>query len=153
MGMNFADIKQFGCTTAATGINLLIGADQMWAIMTGETYRSENDRFVGINIIFGWTFQGSSRMSPAALTSNCMVCVLHTHASYNEDDISTDDAVKKFWELESMGIAGEGMNNKGTTQILADFESSISRKGIRYDVAVYRGSLMPDFYKTTEMKP
>ncbi|KAH7958435.1 hypothetical protein HPB49_001749 [Dermacentor silvarum] len=85
---------------AVPGISLLIGADQLWLFMSGETkrYHGQAD-LVALGSAFGWMLQGPLSFN-TSLEAALNACVLRVSASTD----SIDDLLRKFWELESIGI-------------------------------------------------
>ena len=74
-GKIIADEKNFLEAETETGISLLIGADHLWKITTGDVIRStEIPESVAINTAFGWSLQGPSRQGDC--NTNLVVCVL-----------------------------------------------------------------------------
>ncbi|XP_042149590.1 uncharacterized protein LOC121837829 [Ixodes scapularis] len=125
---DIADKLMFPSTRVEAGISLLIGADQMWKLLTGETRRSPcNTGLVAIATTLGWTFQGpTSTVSVLSdNTTNLMVCVLNVGGADEEDDA----ALKHFWELETIGIVDEPMDKKQQEEkVFEQFKENIRQK-------------------------
>ncbi|XP_064479339.1 uncharacterized protein LOC135392562 [Ornithodoros turicata] len=121
--------------TTEAGIGLLIGSDEMWRVLTGEVNRCNgNESLVAVGTVFGWTFQG-----PTTTTSHCTeqstvaVCVLKAGVMMQEEN----DALKKFWELESIGIVDDAsMKAEQNSVVLEEFERNVQLRGGRYEVAL-----------------
>ncbi|XP_042148494.1 uncharacterized protein LOC121837103 [Ixodes scapularis] len=133
---DIADKLMFPSSQVEAGISLLIGADQMWKLLTGETRHSScNTGLVAIATTLGWTFQGpTSTVSVLSdNTTNLMVYVLNVGWADEEEDA----ALKHFWELETIGIVDEPMDKKQQEEkVFEQFKENIRHKNGRYEVAL-----------------
>ncbi|CAB4038631.1 Hypothetical predicted protein, partial [Paramuricea clavata] len=97
-----------------SSIDILIGADYYFDILTGEMVRDESGP-VAINSDFGWVVAG-----PTSDTESCSKvsgvhllieeqCSLLTPSSFalREDESELSKCLSQFWEIESMGINEE----------------------------------------------
>ncbi|XP_029842866.2 uncharacterized protein LOC115326201 [Ixodes scapularis] len=133
---SIADELMFPSVQAEEGISLLIGADQMWRSLTGETRRSSSiPGLVAISTSLGWTFQGPTGTVRVLsdTTANLMVCVLGVALTAEDDGA----ALRNVWELEAIGIRDEPTSTKEQdSTVLEQFTEKISWKNGRYEVAL-----------------
>ena len=85
--------------------DMLIGMDHYWSFVTGETIHC-HDGPVALNTRFGWILSGTvpDIDSPTQHSTNLVTHVLKVDAMPAEFDRQLDKQLKKFWELESLGI-------------------------------------------------
>ncbi|XP_064475828.1 uncharacterized protein LOC135389726 [Ornithodoros turicata] len=118
-----------------SGISVLIGCDHMWRLLSGEVCRSkDNDKLVAISTVFGWTFQGPTTLSAhLGIDSTTAVCVLRVGVT----EKPPPDYLKRFWELESVGIVDDEKNNTLiNSSVMEEFEENITFADGRYQVAL-----------------
>ncbi|XP_040076990.1 uncharacterized protein LOC120848986 [Ixodes scapularis] len=130
-----ADKLMFPSVKSEAGISLLIGAGQMWRLLTGEIRRAEiATELVTISTVLGWTFQGpTSAAQVLSCSMNAVVCALSVRASHEDDSI----ALQKFWELDSLGIVDEPTTTmQDHKNVIEHFNENITMKGGRYQVAL-----------------
>ena len=88
-------------------INILIGSDHYWKVVTGRVVRGES-RPIAIETRLGWILSG-----PSQEVESTVINFAATHSSrllrLNSvtDDEDLDAGLKKFWDLESLGILKE----------------------------------------------
>ena len=84
-------------------VDILIGSDQYWNIITGETRRG-NSGPVAIDTRLGWVLSGPTS-SPAQEqpTSGLITHTLRVDA-LPQEVTTLDRRLKSFWELESFGV-------------------------------------------------
>ncbi|RUA04969.1 MAG: hypothetical protein DSY43_05550 [Gammaproteobacteria bacterium] len=136
-GLNLAD--QFPRREAST-IDVLIGADQWSQVMLNGMRKGPLSTPFAMNSIFGWLLSGcaggiSSNDPPhhKSITNYAVVRL--------EDDVNKDTtfSLKKFWELESIGISDEQQKKEMSGEedyALQQFHSTISFDGERYEVGL-----------------
>ena len=89
-------------------IDLLIGSDCYWNFFTIKTLKGESNTIIATKSKFGWVLNGTAenkiKEGENFTFANKIVHVSHiqTHP-INELDLS----MKRFWELESIGILDE----------------------------------------------
>ncbi|KAL1477418.1 hypothetical protein MTO96_017491 [Rhipicephalus appendiculatus] len=108
---------------AVPGISLLIGADQLWQFMSGETKRYHGQKsLVAMGSALGWMLQGPLCFD-TSLELGLNVCVLGLSTSSD----STDEVLWRFRGLESVGImpADNSTPTKETNGKLERFEQEI----------------------------
>ena len=108
-------------------IDILIGSDQYWELITGEI-RQGNFGPVAIHTELGWVLSGPAASPTQDQPSTCLV----THAlrvdNLPQDVQALDDRLKSFWELESFGISGSDRS------VNDEFEGSVRIANGRYEV-------------------
>ena len=85
-------------------IDLLIGSDFYWSLVTGNVKALEKSSLVAIETKLGWVFSGpvdiphSANMNVSTTSEAHVVLMLDNKAKINESHLS------KFWDLETLGI-------------------------------------------------
>ena len=86
-------------------INLLIVSDCYWNFFTGKTLKGKSNIIIAIKSKFGWVLNGTAAKKTKeeenfTFASNIVhVCHIQAHPM-NELNLS----MKRFWEVESIGI-------------------------------------------------
>ena len=100
-GLGLADSSESQC-----GIDILIGSDHYWDIVTGETIRGHSGP-TAINSKFGWLLSGPTNVSCSPNEFNAVSNLIisggpcFTEANDNDEIV---DMLKTFWETEITGI-------------------------------------------------
>ncbi|XP_046841149.1 uncharacterized protein LOC124435254 [Xenia sp. Carnegie-2017] len=81
-------------------VDVLIGADNLWAFQQGEIIRGKDDEPVAINTCLGWVISGPLKGS--SNLKNAHVNLVSQIATQNADSINGD--VSKLWDLETLGV-------------------------------------------------
>ena len=95
--LDFADTGDTG-----NGIDLLIGSDFYWSLVTGNVKALEKSSLVAIETKLGWVLSGpvdiphSTDMSVSTSTEAHVVLILDNKAEINESYLS------RFWDLETL---------------------------------------------------
>ena len=109
-------------------VEFLVGSDVYWKLVTGQTRRGR-DGPTAIKTRVGWVLSGPTESSSDNTTANLLVKTTHVlriHTTPVEDRM--DQQLKKFWELESLGIH----QDEGSVQ--DTFNQTISFREGRYQV-------------------
>ena len=121
-----------------------IGGDNYWNFVTGKVVRARSGP-VGLETIMGWVLSGSMNGigSDCNSTSSNVVASSHglkvsveesdmLHGSVVEEnsDFDLNEGVKKFWNLESLGILGK----ENSDEVYDKFSKDIAFDGDRYTV-------------------
>ncbi|XP_064465356.1 uncharacterized protein LOC135376833, partial [Ornithodoros turicata] len=134
-GNFIADDFLFPSVRSEGEIGLLIGCDELWKLVSGEVKRCKSDgRLVAIESVFGWTFQGPTTVTSYSTTdsSTTAVCILKVGVVTSDDDI-----LKRFWELDNLGISQEpDSKQEHNAEVLEDFIQKVERRNGRYEVAL-----------------
>ena len=90
--------------TGQDAIDILIGSDYYWDIVTGEWTRGESGR-TSVNSKFGWLLSGptNSSLYETNVVSNLIISGEAFLSKTNETD-DINNMLKTFWETESIGI-------------------------------------------------
>ena len=107
-------------TNQSTTIDVLIRSDYYWALVTGEVLRT-NGGPTAVSSKLGWLLSGPIQASHGLVTvSNLAVSQgIHYPLSTSEDEALLG-ALKRFWQLESLGIAEEPNNEDKPETFLTD---------------------------------
>lgn len=115
-------------------VNVLIGSDNYWNIVNGETRKGEGGP-VAMNTMFGWTISGpvcnvlhSSTYS--VNLSSTHVLRIDSSPIKNDYDDDLDSKLKCFWNLESIGI------DTKVDPVIELFNDNIVYRDKRYEVAL-----------------
>ena len=87
-------------------IDLLLGADWYWRVMTGRLRRL-SDSVMAMESLFGWVLQGGINHN----LSNGKAVVMHLTTA-TDDSIDIDRKLEQFWTLETLGISERELNSK-----------------------------------------
>ncbi|XP_035229162.1 uncharacterized protein LOC118201215 [Stegodyphus dumicola] len=119
-------------------IEILIGGDHYWQIVSTEAPIKLSESFVMVPSVFGWVLSGTrTHTTIAEKTSVHQVCV----------QVKTDclnDQVRRFWELDSIGIQ-DAQKRKMTTrdeEILSEFHKTYNTEDNRRIVSLPRKPLV-----------
>ena len=113
-------------------IDILIGCDHYWKLVTGQTLR-EADGPVAVNTKLGWVLSGPVH---GLLCTATPVNLVTTHTLlvdvYTVDDSlqELDRTLKKFWDLESLGV------KQNEPSVYQDFQKDITFRDGRYEVSL-----------------
>ncbi|XP_064475507.1 uncharacterized protein LOC135389381 [Ornithodoros turicata] len=85
-----------------------------------------------INTSLGWTFQGPTKTrSSVSEQSDTLICVLRTAVEIEDD---TSLALRRFWDLEHLGITDNLTPDQDDQALMERFEGSIEFQDGRYRV-------------------
>ena len=85
-------------------IELLLGTDVCWKLISGEIKRDNWSGLVAINSRVGWLLSGSMRnrgVSMNAISSD--FTVMKIEARVSEDKLLADE-IHRFWDLDTVGV-------------------------------------------------
>ena len=117
-------------------------------LVTGEVVKVKSGP-TAMNTKLGWVLSGpveSSTVKNEPVTNLACTHVLKCAANSLMDGAGLDHEMKKFWELESLGIRPE------ETSVYEDFTNTITHKDGRYEVRLpwkHSHPLLPDNYKAS----
>ena len=120
-------------------LDILIGLDFYWSFITGEVIKGGNGP-TAIYSSLGWILSGPVIGCSSALVTHILMTEskgLHSSKS------GLDQQLKKFWELESMGISEE------EDTLYEQFKANVVFNGERYQVAlpwIDTFKVLPDNY-------
>ena len=141
LGLELAD---FSTTKGSLSVDVLIGADLYWELVTGNVCRGD-DGPTAIYTKMGWVLSGPSSYNELALCAlNLSIThVLHTGVLL-ENPSSLNDQLRAFWVLEALGI-----QDKERT-LYDEFTGVVKFKDGRYQVPLPWRELhdpLPDNYQ------
>ena len=134
-------------------VDILIGSDQYWQIVTGEVRRGESGP-KALHTKLGWVLSGPIESSMCVcdpsvnLVSSTRVlrCAAGQSQPLNND---LTGELKRFWDLESLGISSPEQS------VHSQFIDSISFKHGRYEVHLpwkHVHPILPDNYETSHKR-
>lgn len=85
-------------------IDILIGSDYYWDIVTGQTIRAESGP-TAVNSKFGWILSGPTNNSSSEnkVVSNLIISGETAPFNATRENDEVVDMLKKFWDVESVG--------------------------------------------------
>ena len=91
-----------------SNIDVLVGSDFYWDLVLGEVRRQENG-LVAISSKFGWLVSGPIRDADEVMVthSNLVLQGPNTGFGINEEEIKLENELRRFWDIESLGIIEE----------------------------------------------
>ena len=112
-------------------IDLLVGSDHYWDIVTGETRTGENGP-VAVKSSLGWLLSGPVTGTSKNMGAHSNLIISRPAEAY---DISTNETnlvktIEKFWNTESIGIKEPQPDNEES------FITNVSCKNGRYEVTL-----------------
>ena len=129
----FEHLRQLDLADCSNGqdplqIDVLIGADYYWELVTGRTSRSVHGP-VAVHTRLGWVLSGPiPKMKRSKSSTNLLTThTLHVGTALNETE-TLNETLHSFWELESLGI------KQPDQCVLTEFEEKIKLKNGRYQV-------------------
>ncbi|KRY24060.1 hypothetical protein T03_465, partial [Trichinella britovi] len=102
-------------------IDVLIGVDHYYDFVTGRMKRNATGS-IALETLLGWIICGKPHSSPSEEARVLLTKV----------EEPTDAALRKFWEIEAMGITPEDDVVPEDTRMMERFEKSLSFNGERY---------------------
>ena len=95
-------------------IDVLIGSGHYWDFITGEVIQGENGP-VAIASKFGWVLSGLTHVSVGDNESEVLSNLIifgggNKFADYNENPHEITSELKRFWDVEAIGISNESPN-------------------------------------------
>ncbi|GIX68193.1 DUF1758 domain-containing protein [Caerostris extrusa] len=116
-------------------IDILIGADYYWTIMTGK-YKRLSPSVVLNETKFGWTLHGQFSNS---FNSNEPINAMHVSVWDEGKNDKTLTELQKFWDRETLGIKDDPVGKKlYDKQMLEQFDESIKFSDGRDQVKLSR---------------
>ncbi len=109
-------------------IDMLIGSDCYWDLVTGEVIRGDSGP-TAIRTGVGWILSGPT--NHLGVSVNLVFTSTHTLKIdvYPPMEPTLDDCLKRFWDLDSLGIVKE-------TSVYDKFVQQITFNGHRYEVCL-----------------
>ncbi|KRY26979.1 hypothetical protein T01_8173, partial [Trichinella spiralis] len=114
-------------------IDVLIGVDHYYDFVTGRMKRNATGS-IALETLLGWIICGKPHSGPSKEARVLLTKV----------EEPTDAALRKFWEIEAMGITPEDNVASEDTRMMERFEKSLSFNGERYQVGLLWREGQPD---------
>ena len=119
-------------------VDLLIGSDYYWQLMTGEI-RCGEDGPVALHTKFGWVLSDPTAAASQEMSAVNLITTHILQVGWEPDCLKKlYDRLHSFWNLESLGVSVE------EDPLLEEFNNNIHFKEGRYEVSLpWRGSHAP----------
>ena len=128
--LNRLDLADYSDGQETLQIDVLIGADYYWELVTGKTSRGK-DGPVAVHTRLGWVLSGPA---PKTKQSKNSVNLLTTHTLHigttGIDADTLNRTLQSFWELESLGV------KQPDQCVFTEFKEKIQFKSGRYEVSL-----------------
>ena len=101
-------------------IDVLIGSDYYWDIITGEVARGD-DKLVAVSSKFGWLVSGSTKGDSGTAhftTSNLIVQKPYDFMESQNQAIELANSLNRLWDIESTGFTGTSFKVNEDEQFL-----------------------------------
>ena len=123
------DLADSGDVTDELGIDILVGSDHYWRLVTGRVSKGPHGP-TAIETRLGWVLSGPVEGMAQEDTAINFVVTHSTHSLRVDttDPESLESGLRRFWELESLGIL------KNEQSVYEKFTQQISFKQGRYEV-------------------
>ena len=107
-------------------IDVLIGADHYWDIVTGDITR-EGDGPVAISSRLGWLLSGPARdqIDQFSCTSTYLGLTESVNTEEEQDELTTQ--LQQFWDIESIGISEDSTLEDSEFSHIISFDSAQNR--------------------------
>lgn len=131
----FEHVKQLDLADYSNGqdslqIDVLIGADYYWELVTGCTSRCEGGP-VAVHTRLGWVLSGCLPKMKRYKGSTSLLITHTLHVGTAANGMETlNETLRSFWELESLGV------KQPEQDVLTEFEQKIKLKNGRYQVSL-----------------
>ena len=134
-GLELADVDDRDIRNDSDSIDILLGADHYWDIVTGDVVHGAHGS-TAVSSKLGWLLSGWSKkpQSDSHTFNNLIIAADEfDNSSTVRDHDRLTASLKRFWELESMGI------NSVESEIPSEqqrFVDNIRLNGTRYEVGL-----------------
>ena len=138
------DLAETGTSTNKK-VGVLIGSDHYWKVVSGEIVRGSTGP-TALKSRFGWILSGPlSGLMECSTISNLACCqtLFTTSDPLQRSDTELEIALRRFWDLESLGIQGE------EPTLYEKFVNSIAFINNRYQVRLPWGRNITLLYPAT----
>ena len=100
-GLELAD---FSSTESSMPVDVLIGADYYWQLVTGRISRGTNGP-IAVHTKLGWVLSGPScHDEPGQCSMNLSVTYTLHAETHSVEPNALEEQLRAFWELEALGI-------------------------------------------------
>lgn len=114
--LNDLELADYTNTTGQNHIEILVGSDFYWSLVTGEIVRTERGP-IAVCSKFGWLVSGpvGSHVTGELTHTNLVVSYFNEPSTSEPPDDQLVTTLKKFWEVESLGIEEKDNQLSGET--------------------------------------
>ena len=116
--------------TSDLPIDLLIGCDYYWDLVTGDICRTGTGP-TAIHTKLGWVLSGPTVTSESSITHTAITHQLQVDCQLMNDE-PLEDQLRAFWEIESFGISQQ----ENACSLYEQFTKSVSLQDGRYQVCL-----------------
>ena len=114
----------------ALEVDVLLGCDYYWSIITGKTKRGKNGP-IAVQTVLGWVLSGPiGRVLFAGNSTTLATHALHVECVPQENEAVLDEHLNSFWDLESFGVTLPAHT------VLEEFQDSIRFIDGHYEVSL-----------------
>ena len=143
--LDLADLPESSNTQDS--IDILVGSDYYWDFVTGEALHGDSGP-TAVNSIFGWMLSGNAESindkgrKHEGTSANLIISRTEDFVTNDTKDDQLVDALRHFWETESIGIKyGGDVDMQASPE---DFIEEISFNGQNYEVGLpWKGDRFP----------
>ena len=127
------DLADFHQEESDDSIDVLVGADHYWDLVTDGIVRGEYG-LTAMNSKLGWLLSGpaeSPTSSDESTTSNLILTQNDPQLTIpSTNDSKFAESLRRFWETESIGVSEQQPNNDQEERVLCN----VRHTGERYEV-------------------
>ena len=109
-------------------VDLLIGADVYWQIVTGEIKKGDNSGLIAINSVLGWLISGPIKSENQSSSVNVTTSHVMKIECEERSDVILTESLQKFWDLDTIGIS------EGELSVYDEFMEDIEFINGKYQV-------------------
>ncbi|KAL5474082.1 hypothetical protein EMCRGX_G028656 [Ephydatia muelleri] len=127
--LSVLDLADHSDTESRLDVGILIGADLYWSVVTGRTRQGNGP--TAIETKLGWVLSGPATGLSCESTSMSLLSCHTLKAEVSTigcTDATLDDTLKKFWDLEAIGIKAE------ESSVYEEFTQNVVFQDGRYSV-------------------
>jgi hypothetical protein len=124
------DLADFADTSSRFKVDILIGSDYYWSLVTGEICRGDSGP-IAIHTKLGWVLSGPIALSDSEQSSVNLITTHVLKADVLQPTLEPlNDTLRSFWELESLSILGPEKT------VHDEFVETVTFKDGRYQVSL-----------------
>ncbi|XP_011407350.1 PREDICTED: uncharacterized protein LOC100637140 [Amphimedon queenslandica] len=119
------DLEDPGTNGDVIELDILIGLDYYWDIVSGEVLRGDSGP-TALYSSLGWLLSGPVASASTTLVTHVLTCGVRA----GQEKLELTEQLKKFWEIESLGIC-----EKEST-LYEQLKKNVTFNGTRYEVTL-----------------
>ena len=137
--------------SGSSNVDMLIGADMYWDVVTGNLKRNPNTGFVAISSSLGWLMNGPV-IEPSEANKKTNIAVAHVLSIQSEqsENERLAEEISAFWRLDLLGVADVEEKDEDCEKMI-----NIRYENWRYKVdlpEVQGHPLLPDNYTLSKRR-